>query len=180
MALRDDRTHFGTISIINHWTIAALIIIMLGLGLYMDDMSSGPQQDRIIGIHQSIGVLVLFLAAWRVLWRLIFGFPEEVAVMPRWQANAARAAHIALLVLILAMPVSGYIHASTGGYAVSLFGLFELPALPQSKGVSEIMFEVHETLADLLMVVIVVHVAAALKHHVVDKDATLKRMLGRA
>ena len=180
MALRDEGTRFGTISIINHWVIATLIIIMLALGLFMDSLPQGPRQFQIVQIHKSIGVLVLILGTWRVLWRVVFRFPGDVATMPRWQEIAARTVHIALLVLILAMPITGYIHSTTGGHPVTFFGIFNLPALPESKAVSELAGEVHETLADLLMIVIALHVAAAIKHHVVDKDATLKRMVGKA
>ena len=86
--------------------------------------------------------------------------------------------HIALLVLIVAMPLSGYVGPSTGSHPVSSFGLFSLPQLPENKALSEQLAEMHETLADLLMIVLALHIAAALKHHVFDKDATLKRMLG--
>ncbi len=179
MALKDEGTRFGAISIINHWTIAVLIIVMLAIGLYMDSLPRGPGRGEWIDLHKSIGIAVLFLGAWRVLWRISQSFPDEVCEMPRWQELAAKAVHIALLMLIVAMPLSGYISSSAGGHEVSFFGLFHLPQLPESKALSETVSEVHETLADLLMIVLALHVAAALKHHVIDKDNTLKRMLGR-
>lgn len=180
MALKDEGTRFGVISIINHWTIAVLIIVMLAIGLYMDSLPRGPGRGEWIDLHKSIGIIVLVLGAWRVLWRIIQRFPDEVCEMPHWQEMASKAVHIALLVLIVAMPLSGYMTSSTGGHDVSFFGLFHLPQLPENKALSELASEVHEILADLLMIVLVLHVAAALKHHVIDQDATLKRMLGRA
>lgn len=179
MALFDRGTRFGTISIVNHWVIAGLVIIMLALGLYMDDLPRGPRQFQIVQIHKSIGALVLILALWRVAWRLIFRFPDEVATMPRWQEIAAKAAHVTLLALIIAMPFTGYISSATGGNAVTFFGLFSLPALPESKFVSGLMAGAHGLLANLLMIVLVLHIAAAVKHHFIDRDATLTRMLGR-
>ncbi len=179
MALKDEGTRFGAISIINHWTIAALIIVMLAIGLYMDSLPSGPGKGQWVQIHKSIGILVLVLGTWRVLWRVFLRFPDDIADMPRWQELAAKSVHIALLALIVAMPVSGYVSSSTGDHEVSFFGLFNLPQLPENKALSEQLGDLHETLADLLMIVLALHVAAALKHHVIDKDATLKRMLGR-
>ncbi|MCP4327447.1 MAG: cytochrome b [Alphaproteobacteria bacterium] len=171
---------FGAISIINHWVIAALIIGMLAFGLYLDAMGRGPDQLALLQIHKSIGVLVLILGAWRVLWRIARGFPEEIAEMPHWQLVASRAVHIALLIGILFMPISGYITSSTGGHAISLFGLFDLPALPEHKAVSAAAAWVHFVVAYALIAIIGVHVLAALKHHIIDRDATLARMIGSA
>jgi cytochrome b561 len=180
MKLRDKGALFGAISIVNHWTIAALIVVMLALGLYMDSLPRGPAKLEWVQIHKSIGILVLVLGSWRVLWRIWLRFPEDIVQMPHWQEITAKAVHIALLLLIIAMPLSGYITSSTGGHAVSFFGFFNMPALPENRAFSETVAEVHEILANLLMVVLAVHVLAALKHHIFDKDATLTRMLGRA
>ncbi len=179
MAMRDTGNRYGAVSIANHWIIAIVIIAMLAIGLYMGEL---PRDERTwwINLHKSIGVFVLIYGIWRVLWRVAFRFPEDVATMPHWQEVAAKGVHIALLLCILGMPISGYIMSSTGGHPVSFFGLFSLPALPESEAVNNIAGGIHEWLAYLLIAIIVVHVAAAVKHHVVDKDATLKRMVGRA
>lgn len=179
MAMRDSGKRFGTVSIANHWIIAIAVIAMLAIGLYMDDL---PRDARTwwVNLHKSLGIFVLFYGAWRVGWRLVCGVPDDVAVMPRWQKILALGVHFALMFAILGMPISGYIMSSTGGHPVSFFGLFSLPALPESKATSEVAKEVHEWLADVLIIIIVVHVLAALKHHVIDKDATLKRMCGRS
>ncbi|MEM7121518.1 MAG: cytochrome b [Pseudomonadota bacterium] len=179
MALRDTGKRFGSVSIVNHWTVAVVIIALLAIGLYMDTLPRGAELTWWINLHKSLGVFVLIYGFWRVLWRVVWRFPDDVAVMPRWQEVAAKAVHIALLLCILGMPISGYIMSSTGGHPVSFFSLFSLPALPESGSVNKIAGGVHEWLAYALIAIIVVHVAAAVKHHVVDKDATLKRMVGR-
>ncbi len=180
MALKDGGARFGAISIVNHWVVATLIIVMLAIGLYMSELPRGPERFEWVQVHKSIGVIVLFLGAWRVLWRAWSRFPQEIAVMPRWQEIAANAIHAALLVAVIAMPVSGYITSSTGGHDISFFGLFNMPALPENKALSEAAAGVHGIVAYVLIAVLAVHVLAALKHHVVDKDATLRRMIGRA
>lgn len=171
---------FGAISIVNHWVIAVLIIGMLVFGLYIDSLGRGPQQLALLQTHKAIGVIVLVLAAWRVLWRIVQGFPNEVAQMPRWQRVSARVVHIALLTAILVMPIAGYVTSSTGGHPISMFRLFNMPALPKNEAVSAAAATVHSVVAYILIVLICLHVAAALKHHLVDRDATLKRMIGRA
>ena len=179
MAAKDGGARFGTVSILNHWVIAVLIIAMLALGLYMADLPRGPDKSELIQLHKSVGVLILLLGAWRVLWRIWIGFPEDVAAMPVWQRHAARAVHIVLLIAVLAMPISGYVMSSAGGHKVSFFNVFDLPALPENKAVSGAAGFVHEWLGYLVIAILFLHVLAAVKHHVVDKDATLRRMIGR-
>lgn len=175
--LRDKGAHFGAISIVNHWVLAILIIGMLGFGLYIEDLPRGPDKGALVQIHKSIGVIALFLVAWRVLWRIASRFPDEVAAMPRWQALTSRWAHIALLTCALAMPVTGYLQSSAGGRPVTLFGLFDLPALGKIPAIAGPAHVAHGIIAYILIALIAIHILAALKHHIVDKDATLRRML---
>ena len=158
MAAKDSGAQFGTESILNHWVIAVLIIAMLALGLYMADLPRGADKGDLVQIHKSIGVLILVLGAWRVLWRIRLGFPEDVADMPVWQQQAARTVHILLLIAVLVMPISGYVMSSTGGHKVSFFNLFDLPALPEDKAVSGTAGFVHEWLAYLVIAILVLHV----------------------
>ncbi len=179
--LRDKGACFGAVSIVNHWVIAVLIIVLLAVGLYMVDLpKGGTARTEWIDFHKSVGILVLVLGVWRVLWRIVCRFPDDVATMPRWQEFAAKTMHILLLIAIVAMPVSGYMRTSMRGKQVSFFGLFDMPVLPQIEIIGLAAKEVHTWLAYILIVLIVLHVVAALKHHVFDKDATLKRMCGRA
>ena len=181
MKPRDNGTRFGAISITNHWVIAVLIIAMLAIGLYMGELPKpSTVRTQWIDFHKSLGIVVLFLGTWRVLWRICCRFPGEIADMVRWQQIGARTMHIVLLIAIIAMPVTGNMRSSMRGKEVSFFGLFDMPVLPQSEVIGSAASGVHKWLAYILIGLIVLHVAAALKHHVIDKDATLKRMLGRA
>ncbi len=176
MAVFDRGARFGAVSVFNHWIIAIAIIVMLAIGQVMDD--DNPQ-SFLLGLHKSIGVFVLLFGLWRVLWRLVWRFPDDVCAMPAWQKTAASAVHWALLIAIVVMPLSGYIGATTGGGTASFFGIFDLPNPGESKWISEIAFSVHGILANILIALIVVHILAALKHHLIDRDGTLNRMLGR-
>lgn len=163
-----------------HWTIATLIIVMLAIGLYMGGLPRGPERLELIQIHKPIGVIVLFLGISRVLWRLFSGFPGEISALPAWQTIASKSVHYMLLTAIIIMPFSGYISSPTGRHPVSFFGFFDMPALPENKGISGITGEIHEITGYILIGILSIHILAALKHHILDKDATLRRMIGRA
>ena len=145
----------------------------------MEDLPDGPYKWEVFNLHKSLGVLALLLGAWRVVWRIVQGFPEHVDGVLAWEKKAAVIAHYVLLVCIILMPLSGYIYSETGGYSVSFFGLFNLPSLPDSEYVSKIAKSIHGGGSNVLMITLLLHIGAALKHHFVNKDSTLKRMLGR-
>jgi len=178
--MKDEGVRYGAMSIINHWTVATLIILMLAIGLYMGVLPKGSEKGQWVDLHKSIGILVLFLGAWRVLWRVVHRFPDDIADMPPWQQFIAKSCHILLLTAILVMPISGYMTSSMGGHPVTFFGLFAMPALPQNEAISRAASSVHSYVAWILIGLIALHVFGAIKHHAVDRDATLRRMLGRA
>ena len=177
MQLKDSKSGYGLISIANHWVIAILIIAMIALGLYVEDMPRSPEKRFLVGLHQSFGILALALGLFRVHWRLRSGMPEPAVAIPRWQEVASTWTHRLMLAFVIVMPISGYLWEAGEGHAPSLFGLFSLPALPKSKLIEEIGHVVHGLGGKLLQILILVHVLAALKHHLFDKDATLRRML---
>ncbi|KMT66229.1 cytochrome b [Catenovulum maritimum] len=176
---KDSQTSFGRISIINHWTLALLMIGMLIFGLVVEDMPRGPDKFEMIGLHKSVGVLVLFLGLWRIAWRIIQGFPSHVDGVLNWEKRVSKIVHIILLASILVMPLSGYVMSEAGGYEVSFFGLFSLPEIENSREIGGIAHEIHEIFGKVIMAVIIFHILGALKHHFVSKDRTLKRMLGK-
>ena len=177
MQLKDSRTGYGPISIANHWVIAILIIAMIALGLYLEDMPRSPEKRFLVGLHQSFGILALVLGLFRVQWRLRSGMPDQAATLPAWKEVASIRTHRLLLLFVIAMPISGYLWEAGEGHAPSFFGLFSLPALPKTPWVENIGHLVHGLGSKILILLILVHVAAALKHHLFDKDATLRRML---
>jgi len=180
-AARIDAQTYGLVSRVNHWLIAAAILFMLAFGFYVfEGMERGPDMRAMADLHKAIGVLILGVGLWRVGWRLFAGFPPEAGEAPRWQARAAKAAHWALLAAILLMPLSGLAHSYFNGRAVDVFGLFSVPAGPELHALAELAEGTHVAFAWALAVIVLAHVAGALKHHFIDRDATLRRMVGRA
>ena len=174
----EKETTYGLTSRINHWVIAIAMIGMIGFGLYLE--FGGLEREAkgpLIGIHKSVGVLVLIFGLWRVSWRLKKGFPAPASSMPAWQETASKLAHWVLLAGIIVMPVSGLLGSLFGGRDVSVFGLFTLPAQAKIEWLHSFSGGVHGLFGKALAIIVVIHVVAALKHHFIDKDTTLSRML---
>lgn len=177
MHLRNDARHWGMVAKTFHW-VMALAILGNGLfGLLMDLAHSPMQKINWLALHKSIGLTVLALALLRLAWRRLDGRPRELPA-PRWQFAAARIVHGVMYLLMLALPLSGWLFNSVSGKPLQWFKLFNLPALAdKNRGLAPIALGVHEYLFWFLLLVLVVHVGAALKHHVFDRDEVLRRML---
>jgi len=159
-----------------HWLIAALIICALSLGWIMTDLEVSPLRLRMFNWHKWVGVTILVLVIIRLLWRLTHR-PPPMLPMPAWQRISANTVHGALYVLLLLQTFSGWIYSNAAGYQVVYLGLIPLPNLVQkNKETADVLMERHEFLAWTLLIVVLLHVLAALKHHFVDGDTTLKRM----
>ncbi|MEX3010206.1 cytochrome b [Hoeflea sp. TYP-13] len=168
---------YGFVSRFNHWIIALAIIGMLAFGIYIEDfVPDGPQQGALLQTHKAIGVLVLAYGLWRVGWRLIKGFLAPAAPMPYWQDVISKVTHWVLIAGILVMPISGMMTSLFGGHDINVFGLFTIPGQTKIEWLSEFAEEVHGAAANIMIAFIVLHVLGALKHHVIDRDATLVRM----
>jgi cytochrome b561 len=160
-----------------HWIAALLIVCNLALGVSMTDLSLSPLKIRLYGWHKWIGITVFLTAAARLAWRSGHRAPPAVA-MPAWQRRAASATHAALYVLMLGIPLSGWIYSSATGVSVVYLGLVPLPDLVgKDKPLAAVLKAVHGTLNFTLLVLVCVHVATAVKHHLVDRDGVLPRML---
>lgn len=177
MNLRNTRQQWGSISKCFHW-LMALAILGNGLfGLLMDLAHSPMQKINWLALHKSIGLTVLALLLLRLLWRAVDRRPPDEPA-PRWQQWAAHAVHAVLYVLIAAIPLSGWWFNSVSGKPLQWFKLFNLPALAaKNDAMRHLAHGVHEYLFWLLLLVLVAHVGAALKHHVFDGDNVLRRML---
>jgi cytochrome b561 len=161
-----------------HWMTAAAIVCVVPLGFAMTSASPGPGQNRLYDLHRSFGALILAMAAIRLLWRLYAPAPPLVPGLPRWQVLAARSTHAALYVLLFAVPLMGWAGTSAFGAPITVFGLFQLPPLlDKDRELAAVLLPIHVTLALTLTALVVVHVAAALHHHFIRKDDTLRRML---
>lgn len=177
MRIRNDSEHWGAISLALHWLTFVLIIGLALVGLVMTELPNSPLKISIYAWHKSFGLTVLGLTLLRLAWRFAGRVPDPVP-MPAWQRWAAAGTHGLLYVLLLAIPLSGWLYNSAAGFPLKWFGLFSLPKLsgydPDLKHFAE---ESHEALFYLLALVVLIHAAAALKHHYLDRDSTLRRML---
>jgi cytochrome b561 len=160
-----------------HWLVAVLITAGFTLGLTMIALPISPQRVRLFAYHKWIGITVLGLVLIRSIWRLTHASPPDEP-MPRWQAAVAHLTHRLLYALMIIQPLSGWLYSSADGYPVVYLKLWQLPDLvPKNKDLAEVLERVHVTCAWVLFGVVMLHVAGALKHHFIDRDATLKRML---
>jgi cytochrome b561 len=176
MIIRNTKYHFGLISILLHWIMAILLIGLLVLGIYMVNLPISLQKLKMYGWHKEYGLLALALVIVRILWRWINITPE--LSLPLLEKIAARSVHYTFYVLMFALPVSGWIITSAAGLPASFFGLFVLPTLVAPNEETRILFqEIHRWVGYGLIAIIVLHVSAALKHHFINKDDILRRML---
>jgi cytochrome b561 len=162
-----------------HWLTALLIIAAFFLGLTMVDIHGiTPTKLKYYSWHKWLGVTVLGVAAIRLLWRTANTPPSPLVSIPVWQHKVADGMHYLLYFLIFAVPVSGYLYSYAAGVPVVYLGLFQLPALIEPNAeLKPILKTVHYVLTMTMAAAVVAHALAALKHHFIDRDATLKRML---
>lgn len=159
-----------------HWLMALLIFVAFPLGLYAHELPFSPLKLQLISYHKWLGVTILGLFLVRIIWRLTHTPPALLAT--NWQRHAAHAVHGLIYVLLLAIPLSGWLMSSAKGIPVVYFGLWQLPDLVgKNKELGDLLKELHEGLNTGLLALVALHIAAALKHHLIDKDSTLRRML---
>lgn len=171
---RDDR--YSTVAIWFHWTIAVMVILNLLIGFFHESLLAGWKGS--IGIHKAVGITVLVLTAGRIVWRLAHRPPALPANIAGWERGAAHAAHWGLYALLFVMPLTGWMMSSgPKRHPLSWFGLFDIPYLPVSPGAAGFGHEAHEVLGFLFAAVVVIHIGAALRHHLILRDRVLARML---
>lgn len=170
---------YDAMSRFNHWIVAVVMIGMLGFGLFLENAElSREARGSLMGIHKAIGSVFLVFALWRVGYRVSQGFPMPIAAMPKWQDIASKIVHWALLAGVLLMPISGLMMSLFGGRSVDVFGILTIPAFEKNETLGGIGHVAHGLGANILLAVIAIHILAAFKHHIIDKDLTLARMVG--
>lgn len=162
-----------------HWLVAALVITGFAIGLLMVDMRLSPRKLQLVSWHKGIGVAAFFLTWARLAWRLYRPAPA-LPSMPAWQRRSARLGHAGLYILLVVIPLSGWLYGSAAGVQTVWLGRVPLPDLVGPDTVlADVLVQVHHWLNWTLAALLVIHVAAALKRHLIDRDATLLRMLPR-
>ncbi len=170
--------HYGRLAMGLHWLTALLIVGSFTVGLSMVPMPLGRQKLQWFGWHKSIGITIFLLTCLRLAWRAGHGAPPPLSTMPPWQLRASRWVHVALYLLLVIIPLSGWVYSSSTGVQVVYLGLFPLPDLvPKDRILARALLTLHLTLNFTLFSLVCVHTAAALKHHFVDRDSVLARML---
>lgn len=165
-----------------HWLLGISLVGIFSVGLYMADLQFSPQRLKLYNWHKWAGIIILALSVVRLVWRLTHrppALPLAVeASMPGWQRVAYQATHVAMYALFFVVPLVGWAYSSAAGFPVVLFGVLPLPDfVPASKALAETIKPFHELTAWALAALVGLHVAAALKHHFIDKDGLLQRML---
>ncbi|MFT4013737.1 MAG: cytochrome b/b6 domain-containing protein [Paracoccus sp. (in: a-proteobacteria)] len=188
MKIGNDARSYGALARLFHWSIAALILAAIGLGLYAGSLPGGTQEQlqhifATFSVHKTVGVAALVLALLRILWTLTQPRPRPLHPRRRFETFLAEAVHWALWIGMVMMPLSGWLlhSAAPGGFSRILWPLGQrLPLVPEGAALAERFAAFHETGWWVLAGLIVLHVAGALKHALVDRDGTLSRMAGPA
>ncbi|WP_188055902.1 cytochrome b [Sphingosinithalassobacter sp. CS137] len=170
------RGRYDRVAITFHWVIAALVLVNLAIGLFHESLFDGMS---LMPFHKSNGILILGLSIARLGWRLGHRPPSLPAGSPRWERALARSVHWLFYTLLILLPLSGWIFSSNPARPrpIDWFGLFELPVLPVGEALAGAAHGGHDLMGFAMAGLVVLHVAAALRHHFVLRDRTLARML---
>ena len=177
MLLQNSQTRYGVIAMAAHWLVVLLLIGSYSLGFYMEDLPVSPAKLKLYAYHKWNGVTIFALVALRLTWRLWSPPPPLPVSMPGWEKRAAEISHRLLYLLVFAVPLSGWLMSSAKGFQTVWFGVLPIPdLLSKNPPLGEALETVHWALNKMLLGLVSLHVAAALKHHFIDRDEVLTRM----
>jgi cytochrome b561 len=176
---------YSNVAIVLHWLLGISIFAMFAIGIYMSDLPFSPLRLKLYNYHKWAGITFLILSVLRLLWRLVNrppALPKAIEkAMPEWQTKVYHATHYALYALFFAVPLIGWAYSSAAGFPIVLFGVLPLPDfMSVDKEFAKQIKELHELSAFALVGLALLHIGAALKHHFIDKDGLVSRMLPSA
>lgn len=181
MHIENTHEQYGAVAVLLHWLMALFLAGLIALGLYMvslPDVGFDKKKITLIIYHKELGLVALALMVLRLAWRFSNVIPRLVEDLPDWQKIAARFVHLCFYALMLALPITGWLMSSAAAIPVSFLGLFTLPDIVQKDDyLFQVFIGIHKALGYALIAFISVHVGAALRHHFIQKDETLRRML---
>ncbi len=175
--LQNTQKTYGIISKSLHWSMALIIFGLLGVGFYFDEISYGANQFELLSLHKSFGLLILWMVALRIIWNRLSKKPSPLPSHQKWEHILAKITHLFLYFALIGMPLSGWIMSMSGGYPVSFFGLSVPSFIDKDSDINALSWQIHQILAYALVIGISLHASGAFKHHFIDKDNTLKRMV---
>ena len=184
--IKDQKNQLSFLTIILHWLIVITIIGLIVVGIYMEE----NEVYALYPWHKSLGVMILAFIGVRVVWRAMNGWLEPAGEYTPWEKKLSKIVHWLLIIGMLLFPVSGMLMSGFGGHGINVFGLELMPVnfdpsnpqkvLPVNENLAGVGHIMHGMLGNVFIVLIALHMLGALKHHFVDRDLTLKRMLGRS
>ena len=179
MQIGNTRQSWGILSIAFHWLVAIFVFGLFGLGIWMTSLDYyHTWYKQAPDLHKSTGVVLLGILLLRLLWRLTNTNPASLPSHLAWERHLAHAVHLLLYLLLFSIVISGYLISTADGRPIEVFGWFDLPAYPLGiNQQEEIAGTIHWYLALTMMSIVAIHAAGALKHHFIDRDKTLNRML---
>lgn len=172
------KSRYSAVSMLFHWTIAIVVIVNWRIAEAAEH-AEGAARGAIFADHKALGIAVLVLTLGRIAWRLTHPMPALPNNYAAWETVLARGTHVLFYVLLVALPLAGWIANSLTGRPIDFFGLFTIPALPtgENKELGGAIFDVHATAGTMLLALIALHVLGALKHTFIDRDGGIFRML---
>lgn len=161
-----------------HWIIALIVILMLAGSFFLDDLPDSIKGTAFM-LHKSFGLTVLALMLLRIIWIVQKGKPALPVTVPAWQRAMSRLVQYSLYFFVIVMPLSGWIMSTAAGRSPVLFDLVQLPlpGIAEDKALAKLMAEWHETIAFIIIGLLVLHIAGAAKHYFIDKDKVVQQML---
>lgn len=179
MSLKNSELNYGLVSRANHWLSAFIFIGLLAIGLYMTGLEKGDDRQALYALHKSMGIALFGLMLLRIVWLKLSANPGQLS-KNKFEHILGHAVKGILYLAMLGMPISGWIMSNSGGHEVAFFNMFVLPnIIGEHELIHEISEFIHSAFGYLLIVIVILHIAGALKHHFVYKDATLLRMIGK-
>ena len=177
--LKNTASSYGLVSRANHWISAALFIALIALGIYMHELPKSPEKFELYDLHKSLGIGLFVLMMLRLIWLKISPNPEQIS-HTKFERILGHAVKGILYLAMILLPISGWIMSNSGGHEVAFFDFFVLPQIVgENETIHQISEAIHGTAGPLMIIIVLLHIAGAFKHHFVYKDETLKRMLGK-
>jgi cytochrome b561 len=178
---RDERIpRYTATAQLFHWVTALLVLVTIPAGLVMTELEPGPAQNQLYILHKGIGATLILVVGLRLVWRLTHPAPPLEPFIKPWEARLAHTVHWLLYATLLVMVTSGYVATITGGFPIELLDALGVPPLlPENKPLSEVVFGVHHFGKNVLIGLLVLHIAGALRHAMIKQDGIFARMLPR-